>query len=113
MEQLVAGARAVHVPAMVPAMVPAGVTAEATELVSGEPPVASGATQDTARVVPEGTADTEVGASGAVCGVTGPTKAAGPVNPWVFVAATENEYDVPWVRLEKVQVVGSPSETTT
>ena len=87
MTQLVAGAAAVQVPTTVPA----GVTAEATDLASGEPPVVSGAAQDTSSVVPEGAADTEVGASGAVSGVTGPTEAAGPVNPWVLVAATENE----------------------
>jgi hypothetical protein len=67
------------------------------------PPLLAGAVHETAAEALPGVADTDVGAPGAVAGVTAELGADGALVPAVFVAVTVNVYDVPFTRVPTEQ----------
>jgi len=73
--------------------------------VMGLPPSDPGAVQDTVAVALPAVADTPVGASGTVDGVTGADAVEGELLPLMLFATTWKVYGVPLVRPSTVQVV--------
>ena len=69
--------------------------------VIAEPPFEAGALQETVADALPATAETPVGASGTVIGVTATEAAEAAESPRLFVAFTVNVTAVPFVRLVK------------